>query len=172
MTLLHELPALFTSRWQNKKLAELGVVPVGISRGTPRFKLPYRYRMLRLLAPYREAFGIEDNEGFERTYLRQLEELGVEYIANRLRRISHEHGGRPLVLLCFEDALKGRPVTGACSPTGGRIRLARRCPNWTTALRSSLGRPCRRHRSRLEARSMTRRRGNGEGTITRRKEGG
>ncbi len=80
---------------------------MGTSRGTPRFKRPYRYHLLRLLAPSREAFETEDDQEFERVYLGQLEKLGVDRIANQLGRISHEHDGKPLALLCFENVLKG-----------------------------------------------------------------
>src|SRR3712207_1108204 len=105
MRLPHELPLLYTSQWQNKKLTDLDTVPVGISRGSPRFKFPYRYRLLRLLAPSGEAFGTQDDEQFEQVYLGQLENLGVDRIANQLERISYEHDGKPLALLCFEDVL-------------------------------------------------------------------
>ena len=57
-----ELPKLFTSRWANRDLAHLACQPVGISRGAPRFPVPYRYKMARELAPSRQAFGIEDPE--------------------------------------------------------------------------------------------------------------
>jgi hypothetical protein len=107
MTAARDLPILHTSRWQNRKLAGLDVVPVGISRGTPRFKLPYRYRLLRLLAPPRETRGIVNTVEFERAYLHQLEKLGVEQIADRLERIGREHDGSPLVLLCYEDVHAG-----------------------------------------------------------------
>jgi hypothetical protein len=83
------------------------VVPVGISRGVPRFKLPYRYRMLRLLSPTRETFSIRNAEAFERAYLSHLQELGVKQITDRLRQISCEHGGSPLALLCYEDVHDG-----------------------------------------------------------------
>jgi hypothetical protein len=102
-----DLDWIYTSRWQNKRLADLDVVPVGISRGTPRFKLPYRYRLLRMLAPTHETFGIEDEEEFRRAYVGHLEELGVAYIGNWLERISYEHGGMPLVLLCYENTHAG-----------------------------------------------------------------
>jgi hypothetical protein len=102
-----ELPTLYTSRWQNKKLADMGMVPVGISRGTPRFKLPYCHWLLRLLTPTRETLGIEDTEEVLRSYLDYLEELSITYIGNRPAAISHEHGSRPLALLCYEDTHAG-----------------------------------------------------------------
>ncbi len=93
---------LFTSRWQNRELAELECVPVGISRGLPRFPTGYSYKMLRELAPSREAFGITDPEEFERAYVAGLEDLGLDAIVGRLATISRETGGSVLVLLCYE----------------------------------------------------------------------
>ncbi len=95
---------LFTGRWQNKELAELECVPVGISRGAPRFPTGYRYKLARELAPGDRAWAEEDWGRFADEYRRQLEELGVEAIVGRLGRISEEAGGAALVLLCFEEA--------------------------------------------------------------------
>ena len=52
---------LYTSRWQNKELADLECQPVGISRGIPRFKTGYRYRLLRDLAPDNATWGLLDD---------------------------------------------------------------------------------------------------------------
>jgi len=93
---------LYTSHWHNKELADLAAVPIAISRGKPRWRLPYRFRVLGQLAPAREIFGIEDPDKFAAAYLTQLEELGVEKVVSDLVRISAQHGGRPLVLLCWE----------------------------------------------------------------------
>ncbi len=93
---------VYTSRWANKDLAHLSCQPVGISRGKPRWRLPYRYRVLRQLAPSREVFSIEDPDEFTAAYLAQLAELGAEKVVSDLAQIAAEHGGRPLVLLCFE----------------------------------------------------------------------
>lgn len=93
---------LFTSKWANKTLAHLRCQPVGISRGTPRFPVPYRYRMARELVPSRETFGLEDREEFERAYVAGLERIGLEAIVGKLERIGRESGGAALVLLCFE----------------------------------------------------------------------
>lgn len=95
---------LFTSRWSNRELARLPVVPVGISRGTPRWPLPYSYRKAPILAPSRETFAIEDKGRFAAAYRRQLEEIGLRSIMDDLGRLSREAGGLPLVLLCFEPA--------------------------------------------------------------------
>ena len=99
---MNDLPQLFTSRWANRALAHIDVTPVGISRGTPRYPVPYRYRMARLLAPSRETFAIEDLGEFERSYVKDLERVGPDRVADLLRRIGREEGGRPLCLLCFE----------------------------------------------------------------------
>jgi Protein of unknown function, DUF488 len=95
-------PEMYTSYWANRALIRLPVVPVQISRGTPKWTPPYRYRVARLLAPSRETFEIRSDEDFEAAYLRELEEAGVERIGALLRKFSDEAGGRPLVLLCFE----------------------------------------------------------------------
>jgi hypothetical protein len=96
---------LFTSRWANKELAQLHCQPVGISRGTPRFRTGFRYKLVRELAPNNEAWAAgEDEEAFRASYIRQLEGLGLGAILSRLARISRESGGGPLVLLCYEPA--------------------------------------------------------------------
>jgi hypothetical protein len=98
---------LYTTRWANRDLVHLDVVPVGISRGVPRWPLPYRYKLLRLLAPSREAFALQDLEEFEQAYLAGLEEIGAEKIARALQKISQEHDGRSLALLCYENTHAG-----------------------------------------------------------------
>lgn len=99
---------LHTSRWANRGLSRLPVVPVGISRGTPRFPVPYRYRMARLRAPSRATFALRGDADFERAYLAELEEAGVDRIADLLRKISDEEDGADLALLCYEDVHAGQ----------------------------------------------------------------
>ncbi len=93
---------LYTSFWSNPELRDLDAVPVSISRGRPRWSLPYRYRRYDELAPDDHTWAQEDRESFERSYLAQVEELGAERILADLRRISEEHGGKALCLLCWE----------------------------------------------------------------------
>lgn len=100
---------LLTSYWSNPALRRTDAVKVSISRGQPRWPLPFRYRRATLLAPSRETFALEDDADFEREYLRELEEAGVEKIRDLLRRLSDEGDGGPLVLLCWE-----KPGTGPC----------------------------------------------------------
>lgn len=97
---------LYTSRWANRGLSRLPVVPVGISRGTPRFPVPFKYRMARLLAPSKETFGLRSDADFERAYLAELEQAGAEKIDAMLSKISAQEGGQDLCLLCFEDLTK------------------------------------------------------------------
>ena len=99
---------LYTSRWANRELARLPVVPVGISRGVPRWPLPYSYRMARLLAPSRTTFELESDAEFEAAYLREMEAAGAEKIAAMLSKISAEEGGADLCLLCYEDVHAGQ----------------------------------------------------------------
>ena len=53
------------------------------------------------LAPAPHTLGLKGEE-FERAYRRKLERVGVETIRARLAQVSEEHGGRELVLLCYE----------------------------------------------------------------------
>ena len=95
---------LFTSSWTNSELGSLNAQMVAISRGKPRWKLPFRHRVLSDLAPSREAFGLEDPAQFESVYRSGLEEIGLEKILEALERIRRDSGGRALVLLCWEPA--------------------------------------------------------------------
>lgn len=94
------------SRWANRDLTHLACQPVGISRGTPKFRVGYKYRIMRELAPSRGSFGLADPQAFDEAYRQGLEELGLDRILGKLARISQEAGSLPLVLLCFE-ALPG-----------------------------------------------------------------
>ena len=120
---------IYTSRWANKELAHLDVVPIGISRGVPRWPLPYRYKLLRLLGPSRETFVLQDLKKFEQAYLTGLEEIGAEKIARALRKISDEHGGRPLALLCYENIHAGETCHRRMFADWWKERPARTCPS-------------------------------------------
>lgn len=98
---------LHTSRWANRELTRLPFVPVGISRGTLRFPVPYRYRLARVLAPSRETFALRDDTAFKESYLAGLDGIGVNRIATVFEEIGDEEGGEVLALLCFEDVHAG-----------------------------------------------------------------
>ncbi len=97
---------LYTSRWANKELADLECQPVGISRGVPRFRTGYRYKLVRELAPDNATWGLlDDPDAFRDSYLRQLEAIGADTILARLEAVS---GGLPVVTLCYEDVQAGQ----------------------------------------------------------------
>jgi hypothetical protein len=100
---------IFTSRYSNKELAgRPDLVKIGITLGHPRFKLSYSLATnYRSLAPTRTLFQCHDLAEFRPLFLKRLDELGAANILSFLHAISEEHGGRDLVLLCFEDLRSG-----------------------------------------------------------------
>ena len=110
------MPRLFTSYWKNEALAlppHDKALKLGISRGGPRQRMPYKYLMLREepIAPSRRLLswwrrpGVrtpEDAEVYEREYLRQLEEAGVEEIRAQLER-KVAGANDTVILLCHEE---------------------------------------------------------------------
>ena len=90
---------VFTSHWRNAELADLDCVPVGISRGEPRWKLGFRYRRYPVLAPDGLTWTQEDLGKFAASYVRQLEALGAGRILSDLERIAD---GKAAVMLCWE----------------------------------------------------------------------
>lgn len=101
-----DAPRLFTSRWSNRDLGKLDAQMVAISRGVPHWPPGFRYRKLMDFAPTREEFGLPEDE-FDRAYLSRMDSIGVQAILDALTAISDEAGGKPLVLLCWENVLKG-----------------------------------------------------------------
>lgn len=96
---------LFTSRYQNQELARRpDLVKVGITLGKPR--MPLRYEIdeyLRMLAPNPKIFHINDIFEFLPAFVEQLDKHGIDKIMYVLKQISQRHGGRDIVMLCFED---------------------------------------------------------------------
>ena len=103
------IPQLWTSYWSCPILRRTDAVKVSISRGVPRWPLPFQYRRAMLLAPSKQTFALKSDEAFEAAYLAELKEAGVDKIGDLLRRFSEEAGRRPVVLLCWE-----KPGTGPC----------------------------------------------------------
>ncbi|MEU0839451.1 hypothetical protein ABZ370_08265 [Streptomyces sp. NPDC005962] len=92
---------LFTYRYQEFRPPQ--GVPVRITLGAPRFRLPYQLtHSVRELAPRREYFSKGLPE-FTAAYRADLDRLGAARIAARLREIAEAEGEHRLVLLCFED---------------------------------------------------------------------
>jgi len=95
---------LGTSRYHASELiVASGLLPVRITAGAPRGRLGYALAgCLPALYPERRWLSL-DPEEFARTYLAHLDAVGVEQIAADLAVISRAHGGRGIVMLCFED---------------------------------------------------------------------
>ncbi|MET8681850.1 hypothetical protein ABZW18_30780 [Streptomyces sp. NPDC004647] len=92
---------LFTNRYQEYVPAQ--GVPVRITLGAPRFRLPYQLKhAVRELAPRREYFSKPLPE-FTAAYRADLDQLGAARIAELLHEIAGQEGEHRLVLLCFED---------------------------------------------------------------------
>lgn len=91
--------ALYTSHWRSPILADVDAQIVSISRGQPRWKLPFSYRRLDALAPDDRTWALEDRESFEASYLGQLEALGADRVLGDLDRVA---GNRPTIMLCWE----------------------------------------------------------------------
>ncbi|MEV4557169.1 DUF488 family protein [Kitasatospora sp. NPDC049285] len=95
---------LFTSRFQGYRPGQ--GVPVRITRGAPRFRLPYQItHTVAELAPAAAYFHRPRPE-FTASYRADLAALGAARIAERLGRIAQQEGEQRLVLLCFEDLAK------------------------------------------------------------------
>ena len=71
---------------------------VSISRGQPRWKLPFSYRRMDELAPDDRVWYADDEE-WRGLYRDQLDRIGPEAVLGRLAGIA---GGKPCVLLCYE----------------------------------------------------------------------
>ena len=82
-------------------IAASGLVPVGITVGRPKFRLPYAPRFMSELAPW-GLLRIEDGEEFTRRYVARLDAVGAERLEWEFDAISTGHDG--IVLLCFEQA--------------------------------------------------------------------
>jgi len=95
----------YTSFWQNPELEKVDAQVVSISRGGPRWSVPFPYRRLGALAPCDEAWNADDEEGYEAAYLDQLERLGAGSILADVGRLA---GNGPALLVCWE-----RPEPGA-----------------------------------------------------------
>lgn len=97
--------AVWTARYQNKRIPASGLVAVRITAGYPRFRLRYELAAtVRELAPIWTMFGLADDE-FTRRYRERLETVGVDRIRTILDGIRQSAGADP-VLLCFEDLTK------------------------------------------------------------------
>lgn len=100
---------LKTSRYGNRNVHRSGLVPVRISHGTPKWPLGYAVdEAIPELMPPGYLMQEQDREVFRPKYRRHLYRVGAARIRERFEEISARHGGRGLVLLCFERVDEGR----------------------------------------------------------------
>jgi hypothetical protein len=102
-----EQPWIYTARYSNRTIAASRLTAIRITLGAPRFRLPYSIAETdKRFAPSREIFHTHDRDIFETAMREQLDrELGDRAL-EVLRGYDEAHGGRGLVLLCFEDVRK------------------------------------------------------------------
>jgi hypothetical protein len=91
---------IYTSHWRSSLLKDVDAQIVSISRGEPRWRLPFAYRRVRELAPDDRTWRQNGEEEFTAAYLDQLNRIGADTILERLEK--EVDGGRPCVLLCWE----------------------------------------------------------------------
>ena len=91
---------LYTSCFANKTMPK-DYIKVRISRGNPRWKLPYEIAgKIPELMPTREMLGMEFKE-YQKMYWNILEKSGINKIKNILKPF-----GNNIVLLCFENVFE------------------------------------------------------------------
>ena len=90
---------VLTSHWRSPLLRDADAQIVSISRGQPRWSLPFRYRRYDELAPSDRTWAQQDQWAFRASYEQQLREIGARTILQRLAEIG---AGRSCVLLCWE----------------------------------------------------------------------
>ena len=96
---------IYTSRYSNKELADGKYYCVGISIGTPKFKLAYRLEnQCYSLAPkgYMLRMDLED---FKKAYYEKLNGIGKDRIIGMVMKMERDAAaqGKDLALLCYED---------------------------------------------------------------------
>jgi hypothetical protein len=97
---------LWTGYWRRLSEYEAaGLVPVRTSLGPPKWIAPARaraYSYVAELAPAGGLFDIDDVHEFRSRYRERLDGFGADVLEGRFLQIAEAHGGKPLILLCFE----------------------------------------------------------------------
>jgi hypothetical protein len=81
-------------------------VAVRITLGRPPRWFGHPHEEMGLLAPPPAVFRLKDDAEFEAAYEQHLNAVGVERLSQRFRDLSEKHGGRRLVLPCFESRVE------------------------------------------------------------------
>ncbi len=101
--------AIFTSRYNNKKLQGQDYYPVGISIGSPRYNLGYILRdKCYALAPTGAMLHL-DYGPYREQYMDKLNRTGADKIISIINQLEMKamDEGKELVLLCYEDIRNG-----------------------------------------------------------------
>lgn len=98
---------LATSRYQAATaIEESGRLPVGITKGRPRWRLPYdlagNIRRLGAVGP--GEFTEKDRDRFAALYRSRMDDIGIDKVRMLLQAAAGDHDR--LVLLCYEDVHK------------------------------------------------------------------
>jgi hypothetical protein len=105
---------LLTSRWAKVSAFEKsgqppGFVPVRTSLGGPRFMPSAKmFPAVHELMPYGLLKPSLPEDVFKLKYREWLTKHGVFKIHEQFVKLHQEYGGKPLVLLCFEDVEAGQ----------------------------------------------------------------
>jgi len=98
---------IWTSRFHNRELRERpDLVKVAITVGKPRWPVGFEFVEFNWLAPYGKLFRINDRSKFTVAYFQKLDRIGVAAIRKRFPPIPDQHGGKDLMLLCYENLTK------------------------------------------------------------------
>ncbi|MBA7645334.1 hypothetical protein ES703_53089 [subsurface metagenome] len=105
---LQQIFMIWTGRYADQAaIVRSGAVPVCITVGRPRFRLQYKLvEEISLFAPNGHLFTMNDPEELRKALYARLDRAGIEKVRGILSNISARHGGRDLILLCFEDLRK------------------------------------------------------------------
>ena len=103
-----QIMRVWTSRYGNQEaVIKSNAVPVRITVGRPRFQLRYGLaEEIHLFKPAGALFQMNDKEEPRKAPYARLDQVGIGKVQRILHEISSKHGGRDIVLLCFEDVRK------------------------------------------------------------------
>lgn len=96
---------IYTNRYRDFTTTQ--GIPVRITYGSPRWRLPYTIAASAKTATPGRWFMEGTDEEFTERYRSMLDSHGVARIRTELETISQLNGGKDVVLLCFDDISKG-----------------------------------------------------------------
>lgn len=107
MTMPAPMPMLYTNRFQTFESGS--GVPVRISNGAPRWRLPYdlTHAVHEVMPAWPLVKANLPHPEFAARYVDALEDAGLDVILSRFRAIMAAESDTRLVLMCFEDLSTG-----------------------------------------------------------------